>query len=222
MKEAAPQPLLRFHSVPTARCDRLRHKQASFVQGKVTEQSLRQLFDEALSTTFPHLLTPGVKPCLSVAMHSEGRYAFVELATPEMATAALQLSGQLNFLGSQMTVGRPSGYIDPAKAAAAAAAASKALQELSTDGDVTDVLARGDAPPPSLQPTPCLCIDNMIGPSVFTDEMEYQVGPHHLQLTDFPQFEDQCHFTSREDSHTAFNRQSSTVPVIAGAHRGLA
>lgn len=119
---------------------------STLLQGKVTEQTLRQLFNEALSTTFPHLLTPGVQPCLSVAMHSEGRYAFVELATPEMATAALQLSGQLNFLGSQMTVGRPSGYIDPAKAAAAAAAASKALQELTTDADGCDVLARGEAP----------------------------------------------------------------------------
>lgn len=148
------------------------------LQGKVTEQTLRQLFDEALSTTFPHLLTPGVKPCLSVAMHSEGRYAFVELATPEMATAALQLSGQLNFLGSQMTVGRPSGYIDPAKAAAAAAAASKALQEFSADGSVEDVVAPGDAPPESSQPSACLCIDNMVSESMFTDEVEYQVCFH--------------------------------------------
>lgn len=143
------------------------------MQGKVTEQTLRQLFDEALSTTFPHLLTPGVRPCLSVAMHSEGRYAFVELATPEMATAALQLSGQLNFLGSQMTVGRPSGYIDPAKAAAAAAAASKALQEFTSD--VGEVLAVGEAPPPAPDPTQCLCIDHMVGVTVFTDEEEYQV-----------------------------------------------
>lgn len=150
------------------------------VQGKVTEQTLRQLFDEALSTTFPHLLTPGVKPCLSVAMHSEGRYAFVELATPEMATAALQLSGQLNFLGSQMTVGRPSGYIDPQKAAAAAAAASKALQEFTSDGDVGQVLAVGEAPPLASQPTQCLCIDHMVGVSVFTDEEEYQVWCTYL------------------------------------------
>lgn len=97
------------------------------MQGKVTDQALRQLFDSALSTAFPDI-AQGHAPCLNVAMHSEGRYAFVELATPAMATAALQLSGQLDFLGSQITVGRPSGYIDPAKAAAAAAAATKALQ----------------------------------------------------------------------------------------------
>jgi hypothetical protein len=154
---------------------------ACHMQGKVTEQTLRQLFDEALSTTFPHLLLPGVRPCLSVAMHSEGRYAFVELASPEMATAALQLSGQLNFLGSQMTVGRPSGYIDPQKAAAAAAAASKALQEFTSD--MGEVLAVGEAPPLSSQPTQCLCIDHMVGVSVFTDEEEYQV---RLNDDEFP------------------------------------
>ena len=34
---------------------------------------------------------------VNVSMHSEGRYAFVELRTPEMATAALQVSGQVRF-----------------------------------------------------------------------------------------------------------------------------
>ena len=101
-------------------------KRYFLLQGKVTEQSLRQLFDAALATAFPHIAA-GRPPVMNVAMHSEGRYAFVELASPEMATASLQLSGQLDFLGSQITVGRPSGYIDPAKAAAAASAANKAL-----------------------------------------------------------------------------------------------
>ena len=32
---------------------------------------------------------------VTASMHSEGRYAFVELRTPEMASAALQLSGQV-------------------------------------------------------------------------------------------------------------------------------
>lgn len=142
------------------------------MQGKVTEQSLRQLFDQALASAFPHLVT-NVPPCMSVAMHSEGRYAFVELATPEMATAALSLSGQLDFLGSQMTVGRPSGYIDPSKAEAAAAAASKALQDLS-DADAV-IVEKGDAPPATRDATVCVCIDSMVTAEELTNEEEYQV-----------------------------------------------
>lgn len=42
---------------------------------------------------------------VNVSMHSEGRYAFVELRTPEMATAALQLSGQVGASGSAALTG---------------------------------------------------------------------------------------------------------------------
>ena len=31
---------------------------------------------------------------VNVSVHTEGRYAFVELRTPDMATASLQLNGQ--------------------------------------------------------------------------------------------------------------------------------
>lgn len=144
------------------------------LQGKVTEQSLRDLFDQALSSVFPNLVVPGVPPCISVAMHSEGRYAFVELATPEMATAALSLSGQLDFLGSQMTVGRPSGYIDPSKAQAAAAAAAKALQEFES-GEGLPIIEKGEAPPTIKTQSPCLCINHMATAQELTDEEEYQV-----------------------------------------------
>ena len=109
---------------------------------------------------------------VQVAMHSEGRYAFVELASPEMATAALSLSGALNFLGSQMTVGRPSGYIDPSKAQAAAAAASKALADLS-EQDL--VLEKGAAPPASREATAAVCIDGMATAAELESEEEYQV-----------------------------------------------
>ncbi len=48
------------------------------------------------------------------------RYAFIELRTPEMATAALQLSNQVTLHGRAMTVERPQDYADPAKQAQAA------------------------------------------------------------------------------------------------------
>ena len=40
-------------------------------------------------------MVASLDPVVNVSMHSEGRYAFVELRTPEMASAALQLSGQV-------------------------------------------------------------------------------------------------------------------------------
>lgn len=89
--------------------------------------ALRQLFNSALSAAYPSGGRPGTEPVVSVSMHSDGRYAFVELRSPEMATAALQLSGQVQLFGQSITVGRPSGYVDPGKAAAAAQAAAAAL-----------------------------------------------------------------------------------------------
>lgn len=73
-------------------------------------------------------MVAGMDAVVNVSMHSEGRYAFVELRTPEMATAALQLSGQVQLLGQPISCGRPSGYVDPAQAQQAAIAAAKALE----------------------------------------------------------------------------------------------
>eukprot|EP01026_Neomeris_dumetosa_P042695 TRINITY_DN35635_c0_g1_i10.p1 TRINITY_DN35635_c0_g1~~TRINITY_DN35635_c0_g1_i10.p1 ORF type:complete len:1065 (+),score=246.07 TRINITY_DN35635_c0_g1_i10:39-3197(+) len=100
--------------------------------GLVNEINLAELFNNALSAAFPQAQESGVvninkKPVVNVSMHSDGRYAFVELQTPEMATAALQLCGQVSLMGQQITVGRPSGYIDPQKAQQAALLASQAL-----------------------------------------------------------------------------------------------
>lgn len=51
----------------------------------------------------------------------------MEFRTPEMASAALALNAQVQLLGQTISVGRPSGYVDPHKAAAAAQAAALAL-----------------------------------------------------------------------------------------------
>lgn len=99
----------------------------NLVAGLVTEEALRQLFNSTMTAAFPDKLTPGFDPVVNVSMHSEGRYAFVELRTPEMASAALQLSNQVQLLGQSISVGRPSGYVDPSKAQLAATAAAAAL-----------------------------------------------------------------------------------------------
>lgn len=66
----------------------------NLVAGLVTEDALRQLFNSTMKAAFPNHVVPGLDPVVSVSMHSEGRYAFVELRSPEMASAALQLSNQ--------------------------------------------------------------------------------------------------------------------------------
>jgi len=100
----------------------------NLVGGMVTEDALRQLFNNTMAAAFPEQMVAGMDAVVNVSMHSEGRYAFVELRTPEMATAALQLSGQVQLLGQPISCGRPSGYVDPAQAQQAAIAAAKALE----------------------------------------------------------------------------------------------
>ena len=69
----------------------------NLVAGLVTEDALRQLFNSTMAAAFPGSMMPGLDAVVSVSLHSEGRYAFVELRTPEMATAALQLSNQVRL-----------------------------------------------------------------------------------------------------------------------------
>ena len=112
----------------------------NLVAGLVTEEALRQLFNSTMTAAFPDKLTPGFDPVVNVSMHSEGRYAFVELRTPEMASAALQLSNQVQLLGQSISVGRPSGYVDPSKAQQAASAAAAALAAFKVSDVMQDAL----------------------------------------------------------------------------------
>ena len=75
----------------------------NLMAGLVTEDALRQLFNSTMRAAFPAQCPPGMEPVVSVSLHSEGRYAFVELRTPEMASAALQLSNQARPALSPLT-----------------------------------------------------------------------------------------------------------------------
>lgn len=68
----------------------------SLVPGAVTDMSLRQLFDAAVSALAPS--PSGLSPVVNTNLHSDGRYAFVEFRTPEDATTALLLNGQVGVL----------------------------------------------------------------------------------------------------------------------------
>ena len=66
---------------------------------------LRQLFNSTMAAAFPDMVAPGYEAVVTVSVHTEGRYAFVELRTAEMATASLQLNGQVRG-GGDSGVGR--------------------------------------------------------------------------------------------------------------------
>ncbi|KAG2485483.1 hypothetical protein HYH03_015757 [Edaphochlamys debaryana] len=112
----------------------------NLVPGAVTADALKQLFNTTLVAAFP---AAGTDPVVAVNLHSDGRYAFVEFRSPEMATAALALNAQVQLLGQTISVGRPSGYVDPTKAAIAATAAAGALAAFQA-GDM-DALAANAA-----------------------------------------------------------------------------
>jgi splicing factor U2AF subunit len=61
----------------------------NLTMGLVTPDMLRELCNGALAPLCPDAAT--APPVVGVSMDSEGKYAFVEMKTEELATAALHL-----------------------------------------------------------------------------------------------------------------------------------
>ena len=83
--------------------------------GQVKPEHLETLFNTSLSTAFAEEAARGQVPVQHINMHSEGKYAFVELTSPAMATASLHLNG-VELMGQPLSIGRPSGWVDPDRA----------------------------------------------------------------------------------------------------------
>jgi len=79
--------------------------------GVVSAHILTELVNGALGPLLPDALTN--PPVVSVSMDNEGKFAFVEMRTEELATAALHLD-KVELCGRTINVGRPKGYVDPA------------------------------------------------------------------------------------------------------------
>ena len=110
--------------------------------GVVNAESLRQFFDSSMAVAFPSD-NPFVKPVIEVRMSHDLKFAFVELRTEEMATAALQLNGT-NLCGRAMVIARPSGYVDSIAVAQLAASklAESERQQHKQPTTATDVVDR--------------------------------------------------------------------------------
>ena len=102
--------------------------------GLVTEAALRQVFDSALMAAFPQAAVPGQQPVVNVNIHSDGRYGFIEFRSPDYATAALQLNGQVMLMGQTLNIGRPASYVDPGKVGGRGVVDGQELREVETGG----------------------------------------------------------------------------------------
>lgn len=78
--------------------------------GVINEVILREMFNAALAGLVPDPVTN--PPVSNVNIDPSGRYAFVELRSEELATAAVQLD-KTEVAGRSINVGRPKGYIEP-------------------------------------------------------------------------------------------------------------
>ena len=66
--------------------------------------------------SFLFAVTVPFQAVMSVWMAADMKYAFVEMRTPELATAAISLD-KVELCGRALNVGRPSGYVAPATGA---------------------------------------------------------------------------------------------------------
>jgi splicing factor U2AF subunit len=79
----------------------------------VTEDQLKAIFNSALQAAFPGSSLPGMEPIVGITKPTDGRFYFIEMRTPEMATAAMQLHQQVTLHGRVMNVQRPVDYVAP-------------------------------------------------------------------------------------------------------------
>jgi len=86
----------------------------SLLQHQVTQMHLRQFFKELFEKVpefadkYPHLLAAG--PVIEVQIGSDGKFAFVEFATEELAVTALEFD-RCELLGRPIKTGRSNNYV---------------------------------------------------------------------------------------------------------------
>mmetsp|Transcript_32679 Transcript_32679/g.84713 ORF Transcript_32679/g.84713 Transcript_32679/m.84713 type:complete len:441 (+) Transcript_32679:31-1353(+) len=86
----------------------------NLLQGQVNDPILRQFFKElfskvpAYASKYPHLLDAG--PIVEVQMSSDGKFAFCEFATEELAMTALEFD-RIELFGRPIKCGRSNNYV---------------------------------------------------------------------------------------------------------------
>lgn len=80
--------------------------------GMVTQDVLMELFAPACKY-LPQFIEEKGDPVVNVTLNADGRYAFVEMQSDKLASAALSIYDKMELFGRPMNVGRPSGYTKP-------------------------------------------------------------------------------------------------------------
>mmetsp|Transcript_14660 Transcript_14660/g.43583 ORF Transcript_14660/g.43583 Transcript_14660/m.43583 type:complete len:410 (-) Transcript_14660:289-1518(-) len=86
--------------------------------GAVTPVMLKELFTVPLST-LPEQAASQLPPVLEARVDPNGKFAFIEFASEELCTTALNLFNGMELCGREMKIARPAGYVPPPAGAAA-------------------------------------------------------------------------------------------------------
>ena len=79
--------------------------------GIITKQLLEEFFNQALSHMMADPIT--TPPVVNVNFDIQGRFAFVEFRTRELANQALLMDKMIDIHGKHLSIGRPKGYQEP-------------------------------------------------------------------------------------------------------------
>jgi splicing factor U2AF 65 kDa subunit len=79
--------------------------------GVITKELLEEFFNQALSHMMKDpIATP---PVININMDAQGRFAFVEFRTRELANQSMMMDKLVEVHGRHLHVGRPKGYLEP-------------------------------------------------------------------------------------------------------------
>jgi splicing factor U2AF subunit len=79
--------------------------------GVITKELLEEFFNQALSHMMKDpIATP---PVININMDAQGRFAFVEFRTRELANQSMLMDKLVEVHGRHLHVGRPKGYLEP-------------------------------------------------------------------------------------------------------------
>lgn len=79
--------------------------------GAINGKLIEEFFNQALSHMVPDPVA--APPVINVNMDSQGRFAFVEFQSRELANQALLMDKLVEVYGRHLHIGRPKGYVEP-------------------------------------------------------------------------------------------------------------
>lgn len=157
----------------------------NLAKDEVSNEMLKQLFEgmlRGMDGTPPN-------PVINVQLGANQMYAFIELASVELATMCIQVFNGIELKGRPMKVGRPTGYVDPAQAAQrqqqAAQFGGGGMTSLAALGitpapppppnsGAGEALLQKPPPPPGEAPKTKICLENLVSEEELKDDEEYE------------------------------------------------